>query len=144
MPYKDKEKDKERLRKYYEKNKELVKKRGRDWYKENKDRVLSQHQEKKEELKVACKTWRKENKDKIKKYKQDTIERRIAQWRKDKKNAIENLKDWYVVNIISKATGVPVAEIRKNPELVEEFRYKIKIKRALREFSKKINKTKIK
>lgn len=140
MPIKDKAKEKERLRKYYENNKQLAKDRANKWYKENKERVLSQHKEKSDILKENSKKWRQKNKGKIKEYKVSTKDKRIVQQRKDRKRSIESLKDWYVVHIISKSTKVPKILIRNQPNILEQYKEQIKIKRKLKEFSKKIKK----
>lgn len=138
MPYKDKEKDKQRLREYYAKNKELVKERGKKFYEQNRENILKRRQENKQQVNQKSKEWRDKNKSKVKKYKKKNADKIIIQNRKDKLKARNNLSDWYVVNIISKATKTPTSEIRKMPELIEEFKLKIILKRKLKELNQKI------
>lgn len=135
MPYKDKEKDKARLKKYYEDNKELVKKRGRDYYSANREKVLKQHAEK-PDLKEACKEWKRNNKDKVKKYKKEyeekNREQHLTMRRKSIKRAIQRLPDYYVANQIKQQTGISMKTIKANPELIENHRQQIKLKRLLK------------
>ena len=138
MSYKDKEKDKARLKEYYKNNEALVKQRGKDFYAANKEKVLSQHQEKREELIVACKEWKINNKDKIKAYKSQNKDKAIIQNKKDKAKARENLSDWYVITLFKKQTGASTADIKQNPELLEAFKDKIRLKRMLKQFNKSI------
>ncbi len=132
MPYKDPKKAKEQKRKYYEKRKEELKAYAIKWYKENKETVLKQHQDKSEELKADCKKWRSENKDKVKEYKLKTTEERKVQAKKDRKKATNKLVDWYVINNIKARTGLSIESIKKYPELIQNHKQQIQLKRLLK------------
>ncbi len=72
----DKQKERIRLKKYYKENKELVKKRSAEWYKNNRKRAL-----------MLCKKYRQDNKEKIKLYKK-------KHYQKNKKKYLEKAKKW--------------------------------------------------
>ena len=70
MPFKDKEKEKEYNKQYYQKNKEKEKEYQKKYYQENKeknkDKMKIYRQENKDKIKEQQKIYRQENKDKIK------------------------------------------------------------------------------
>lgn len=136
MPYKDSKKAKANKKIYYESRKEDLKKYAIEWYKNNKETVLNQHKEKSEELKEDCKNWRKNNKDKVKSYKktyeEENKEAHLIAKSKRTKSAIARLPDYYVSNQIKKQTGLSIETIKKNPELIENHREQIKLKRLIK------------
>ena len=72
MPYKDKEKERQYRKEYYEKNKDKIKEKGKEHYNKNKDRIRDHHKKYYEKNKYALKEknkeWREKNKNKIKEH----------------------------------------------------------------------------
>ena len=66
---KHKERDRARVKKYYEENKEIIKARGKQWREKNKEKIKARkkkyYQENKERLNDKSREWRKENKEYI-------------------------------------------------------------------------------
>ena len=136
MPYKDPKKAKASARRRYLLNIDKIKKRAIDWYHDNKTTVLSQHKENSEQLKQDCKTWRKKNKKKIKsykkKYEEENKEAHLISKSKRTKSAVARLPDYYVIHQIKKQTGLSVDIIKSHPELIENHREQIKLKRLIK------------
>lgn len=138
MPYKDPQKARESAKRRYIINQEKIKLRAKKWYEEHKDVVKKAHASKSDELKKKNKEWRSVNKEKIKKYKVKTKEKIKIQQKKDRKKAIDKLADWYVVNNIAARTGLSLSTIRQHPDLIENHKQQLQLKRLLK--SKKYGK----
>lgn len=136
MPLKDPVKLKEYERARYIKNKVSIKKRASDWYEANRAHVLKQHAQKSDILKEKCKEWRKGNKAKVKAYKKEyEVENKVqtlAWKRRRNKKSIEKLVDCYVVHQIKQRTGLSTDTIRDNPDLIDNHRIQIKVKRLIK------------
>jgi hypothetical protein len=74
------EENKQRIKKYYKENKELIKKRHKKYYEENKERINAQH-----------KKWREENKEIIK-------QRKKKHYENNKKNINQKQQNYYQEN----------------------------------------------
>jgi len=106
MAYKDKEKERQTKKKYYQKNKEKILKRTRaynkQWYQRNKEKVQLQHQEyyqkNKEKVREYHKKWYQENRERMsrqsKKYYQENKEKVLSRHRKYNKKNIERLLEY--------------------------------------------------
>ena len=81
MPYKDKEKNKECVRKYYEDNKEEIKNYKKEWQKKNKKRIRMSRKKYREEHKEEMKKQRERNYEKNK----ETILKRNKKWKDNNK-----------------------------------------------------------
>jgi len=81
MPYKDKEKNKESKKKYYQENKETIKEYKKEYYQKNKEKI-------KEHIKEYKKIYNEENKEQIKEWSKEYNQtdkgkkiRRIGNWK---------------------------------------------------------------
>jgi len=136
VPLKDPVKLKAYERARYLKNKVSIKKRASDWYEANRAHVLEQHAQKSDILKEECKKWRNKNKLKVKAYKkvyeEENKEQTLIGHRKRNKKSIEKLVDCYVVHQIKQRTGLSTETIRNNPELIDNHRIQIIVKRLIK------------
>ena len=135
MPYKDPKMAKANKKEYYERRKKELKAFGIEYYKKNKKTILDQHAAKSDILKEECRKWRKSNPEKIKVYKKTPVglfhvkkSRRTAS-----KKEVELLKDRYVIHKIKAQVGLSVEQIKANPELIENHRQIIKVKRLIKQ-----------
>ena len=101
------------------------------------------YSKKSEEINSSLKKWRDENpivvKTKRKEHRAKFSEK-IKQYKKaDFQKSKEKLTDAYVVNRIHSVTKTDKDIIRQHPDIIEEYRYKLKIVRSLKEFNKTIN-----
>lgn len=79
MPYKDKEKNKECMRRYYQEHKEELKKRNKKWYKDNLEETKKQRKQYREKnsekILKRVMQWQKDNPEKVKKHRKKCKEK---------------------------------------------------------------------
>lgn len=63
---------------------------------------------------------------------QNSVNKAEVTERKGKKATRSELKDWYVISNIKRATGLSTSDIKKYPALVEAMRQHMKFRRAVR------------
>ncbi len=104
MPYKDKEKEVQNKKEYYQKNKERIQERtrlyGKKWYQQNKERIQLQHreyyQQNKEKVVIYHKEWYRENKEKILRQSKDYYQKKWATIQKRHENYNQGNKEKFL------------------------------------------------
>ena len=115
--------------KHREKNKEKIKKQLRKHYLDNKDKICER-----------ARLHRLENKDKIKERVKKSRERNndehLKKERKRNNKYTLELSDCYIRNLLREKSGITTDQINNHPELVEQRRAIIQLKRAINKSKK--------
>jgi len=134
--YYDKHKDRifEYHRKYYENNKEKVNGYSKKYYQNNikyiKKRTKEYRENNKEYYKEIGEKWRENNKEHISDYNK--------RYRQNKRSTIP---DVYIRILLNRQYGLHAKILKQHPELIENYRQQIKIKRLLKQKKNENNET---
>lgn len=99
MPYKDKEKERENKKKYYQKNKEKILQNKKEYYQENREKIQRRmklyhkiwYQKNKRKRQQQIREWYQKNKEKVQQY--------HKKWRQENREEIlQKVKDYYQKN----------------------------------------------
>lgn len=129
MPFANKEQEKEYRKQYYLKNKQTALDRAKKHYENNRESILANKDV--EKRKEYCKKWRKENKDHVKRYKKSSESEKIGKKTREKRCRLE-LRDTYVIEKLMAQFGLSRETILKNPQMIENQRIQIKLKREIK------------
>jgi len=140
-----KSKNVEKLREYFKeyrsKNAEKLRERrreyrGSDKYREyrikNADIILLKRKEKVKEKAIKARIYRLQNPEKIRAQELKRRYKRRDEIHIANLETVKNLPDRYVINCIRNRIKISPATLRNYPELIEEWRQQIKVKRLLK------------
>jgi len=125
---------------YKELHKEYYIEYGKKYYNNNKRKISARHGEyyrlNKDHLSKINKNYNKLNRIKIniaaRLHRNSNLEKYQQQERQYVKSGIDNLSDNYIKKIISQVSDIPMRIITEHPELIENYRKQIILKRSLK------------